>query len=345
MLKKALMISCATLVLAGCGGPGATQSVTKAGEHKSGFMGLSTTDTVTVETAQAFKGVEEVILGSFVVGFATKKTDSAKAGGGLFGNGFGGKSTAECDLTGVDDETMQQITEAVYADFKKGMAAKGIKIVSRDALAEHETFKGVSTLKTPHEESQGGLFGTNSVTKYFAPADVSPIYPFMGTIAGVMGGFGFSNPSVAAATYADKTKQKILHAVFVVDFANSEKYGGWATSTSNVSVGQGLSVIPQVSKIAIIGGSSGTFSTNSGNVALGQPTMSEKPFADVTDATGEGEKALEVAANVVGLIGGVGTNKKRSFEFKARPDDFKAAAIDAISQANTLLINKIGELK
>lgn len=344
MYKSSVAALSALVLLTACAGPSATQGVTKAGERSGGLFGMSKADTVTVRTGEAFKGVNEVIIGDFVVGFALKKTDSAKAGGGLMGSGFGGKSTARCDLTGIDNATMQQVADAVYANFVASLEAQGVKVADRSELLNSDAFKDTTKMENPHEETQGGLFGTNGITKYFAPTALGEIRP-MGDIPGVTGGFGFGNPMVGASKFASATGKKVLHVAFVVDFANTEKYGSWATSTSNINVGQGLSVIPGYTKIGIIGGEGGTFSTNIGDITLGQPTTSDVAFADVVDSTTQGEVATETVANVIGLIGGVGTNKSRSFEFKARPEDFSRASVDAIGQANTILMQKISELR
>lgn len=345
MFKKTLITVSMLSFLAACAGPSATQGVTKAEQRSGGFLGLSKSADIKVNTAKAFAGANEVIIGSFIVGFSIKKTDSAKAGGGLMGSGFGGKSTARSLLVGIDDATMQQITDQLYEEFVKGLEARGYTVADRAQLLEHDSFKKTKKMNSPYEDNSDGLFGKGSISKYFGPAKLGSIAPFMGDIPGVTGGFGFSNPAVGASEFANKTGKKVIHAVYVVDFANSDKYGSWATSSSTVNVGQGLSVIPDISKISIIGGYAGTFSSANGSVVLGQPTMSEKPFADVTDATSDAAMAGEIAANVIGLIGGVGTNKSRNFEFKARPDDFKAATLDAVGQANKALLDKMASLR
>src|SRR5690606_16192329 len=146
---------------------------------------------------------------------------------------------------------------------------------------EFDAFKKTKKFNNPYEDNSDGLFGKGSISKYFGPSKLGSLSVFAGDIAGEMGGFAFSSPSAGASEFANKTGKKVIHAVYVVDFANSEKYGSWATSTSTINVGQGLSVIPDSSKISIVGGYAGTFSSANGSVVLGQPTMSEKPFADV----------------------------------------------------------------
>lgn len=345
MNKHLITLCLAATMLTACGGPGATQSVTKAGEAKGGFMGLSTQDSVKVDTADAFKGVEEVVVGGFSVAFDVSTTDSAKAGGGLMGSGFGGKSSAKSKLTGVSDAVMQQITDAAYNDFVAELKAKGYKVADRSAFIKSDDLKDTKVYANPTEDTQGGMLGGGNTTKYFAPSSFGGLRLFQMEIPGTMGGLGFSNAAVGAANYAQKTGKKVVSATYKVDFANAESYGGTFTSSSNVSVGQGLTVVPEYTKIGIVGGQGGTFSTNIGSIKLGQPITSDKEFAKVEDSTTDTDKAVQVATNVVGLLGGVGTNASRKFEFKARPDAYKAATLDSLKKANDALVGKMKELK
>lgn len=347
MNNKPLLTLAAFLALTACGGASSTGGVTKAGEAKSGFMGLSKTDSITIDNADAFKAVDKVTIGSFTLGFATYKTASAKAGGGLMGGGFGGKSTAKSTLIGIDDALMQKITDEAYKNFLADLKSKGYTVVSRDALLTHKDFASTSSQSNPWEDSSGGFFGPKSTTKYFAPTGFKDIKVFAGDIPGTMGGFAFGNPTMGAITYAKETGVKVLHVIYVMDFANADSYGGSWTSSSSVTIGQGLTVVPGVSKIGLIGGEGGgTFGANpNGHVALGQPITSEKEFATVADSTSGASRGMEVAANVIGVLGGVGTNSSRDYEFKARPKDYKAAANDAFKQANTALVEKMAGLK
>ena len=124
-LKYSLLVALSVSLAACVGGPSASNGVQKRAEAKSGFLGMQKTDAIVATTPAAFKNANNVVIGSFLVGFATYKTDSAKAGGGLTGNGFGGKSTAKSTLNGISDATMQAITDKAYNDFVASLKAKG----------------------------------------------------------------------------------------------------------------------------------------------------------------------------------------------------------------------------
>lgn len=345
MNRKFIMSIAAIGLLSSCmNGPSAKQGVVQGAEQKGGFMGLSKNEAVMVTTPKAFTGIDQVVIGGFTVGFATYKTDSVKAGGGLMGSGFGGKSTAKSTLTGVDSATMQKITDALYADFVKNLQSGGYNVVDRSKLLAHSEFAKTNVTKAPYEDSTGGLFGKGSVTKFHVPSGFNGLRSFM-DVPGLTGGFGFSNPALGAADYATKTGVKVLSVVYVLDFANAESYGGWHTMSSSVQVGQGLTIVPNTSKISLIGGQSGTFSNNSGAIAVGQPITSMKEYASVADSTTGTAKGVEIATNVIGALGGIGTNSTRTYTFVARAGDYSNAAIDAGKNATNVLVAKMKALK
>jgi hypothetical protein len=333
-----------TLLVTACGGAQSTQSVTKGQERSGGLFGMVKSDEISVDGKAAFKGTEKVTIGSFLVGFAVIKTDSSKAGGGLMGSGFGGRSTAKSTLNGIDDATMQYITDQAYKQFVADLKARGFTVVDRSGLLANKSFAESKTYTNPHEETSG-IFGTNSQTKYFAPSSFDAMRIFMGDIQGVTGGFGFSNPAIGAMEYAKESGVKVLNVTYVIDFANADSYGSWATRSSSVKVGQGITVVPEFSRVGLTGGDAGSFSSANGNIRLGQPISSVREFATVESANSDAYKAAEVAVNVIGVLGGVGSNSTREFEFSARPKDYKEGAMDAIEQANVKFIDTMASLK
>ena len=89
-----------------------------------------------IDNAAAMNGVTEVVIGSFIVAFLTDRTDRARAGGGLLGSGFGGRSTARSALHGVSAVEFQRATDAAYADFLRQLAGAGYQIADRAAAVE-----------------------------------------------------------------------------------------------------------------------------------------------------------------------------------------------------------------
>jgi hypothetical protein len=343
--RWAAAIALIPFVLTACGGPSAKGGITESAERKGGFMGLAKTDSIVTTTPKAFAGADKVVIGSFVVGFATYKTNSAKAGGGLTGSGFGGKSTAKSTLTGIDHATMQSIADKAYAKFVSDLKSAGYKVENRAQLAEFADFKKTKSFPNPYEDSAGGIFGKASKTVYFSPSSFGGMKIFPGDVAGEMGGFAFANPAAGATAFAKETGIKVLNVSYLLDFANAESYGSYWTSSSNVNVGQGMTVVPEYSKIGLTGGDAGTFSTNNGMIRLGQPITSKREFATITDNTTGADRGIQIATNVITAIGGLGTNAKRDFTFTARKGDYTAAALDALNTGSGKLTDTMKSLK
>lgn len=333
-MKHTFALLAATTMLAACAVQG-TSSGTAPEEASGGLFGMSKAEDLTVDTAAAFKDKKEVVIGSFQIAFLEEKKASNKAGGGLFGSGFGGKSSANMTLVGLDTPRFQAITEAAYADFVQKLQAAGYTVVDRSTLAAHEDFKNVSSEVSPREE-EGDLFGFGVTQKVVAPKAIGKLYA---------GGFGFSNPQVGAIGFADKTGTPVLFVNYTIDFANkSGGHGGYWSNSSSLEVGQGLSV-PPGGGISFVGGQAGTFSSANGSIKLGQPVFSTDTFGEVVNTNSEGYVAAETAVNVIGVLGGVGSNQSRSFEVKADPAKYTKVATKVLTDANAMLVHKMQALR
>ena len=332
-LSRALLITTSLVLLAACSVQGKSGGTTP-GEAKDGFMGLSTASDVKTDTEAAFKGQSNVIIGSFQITYLEEKKASAKAGGGLMGNGFGGKSKAHVTLKNITTEQEQAITDAIYTDFIGKLQQAGYTVYDRAALVEHEDFKGVTSDVSPKRE-ESSFFGGDVTQTTIAPTAIGRTYG---------GGFAFSHPIAGAAGFATKTKTPVLFVNYTVDFANAEGSGGYFSSTSSVEVGQGIS-IPPGGGVQLIGGQSGTFSTSNGSITLGQPVYSKETFGDVVGTTTDAEAGLEAAVNVIGLLGGIGSNQTRSFDINADPARYTAITQTVLAEANTKLVNKMKALR
>lgn len=331
---KYLAMGTALALMSACAVQG-TDAGTRPEEASGGLFGLSKADDLQVDTAAAFKDKKEVVIGGFHVAFLEEKKASNKAGGGLLGSGFGGKSSANMELKGVETAQFQAITETAYADFVARLKAAGYTVADRSVLANHDDFKGVSSEPSPIEE-ESNLLGMGVTQTVVAPASIGKIYD---------GGFGFSNPQVGAIGFADKTGTPVIFVTYTVDFANKAGgHGGYWSNTSSLEVGQGIS-LPPGGGLTFVGGQAGTFSSANGSIKLGQPVSSDETFGEVLNTNSEGYVAAEAAVNVIGLLGGVGSNQSRSFDVKADPAKYQAVASKVLADANGKLVGKMVSLR
>ena len=343
-LINTLTVLTLTSALTACmAGNTAISGGTKPGEVKTGIFGMNTAADVKADGEKAFAGVKDVVIASFVVGFTDSANANNKASGGFMDSGFGGKSTALVKLEGVNNATRQAVADAAYADFVSKLKAKGYNVVSRDKLLNYKEFEGVKQYDMPYKNDTSGFMSSYGGATYFAPSAFGKkTFVYAGDIEGVSGGFAFGNPGIASGQFAQSTGTKVLHVAYLVDFANAGGHAG--ITSSSINVGQGISVRPGA-KIGIIGDQGGTFSTGIGTVSTGQAVYSTKEFGTVTGESSDGYKAVETVTNVIGILGGVGSNTTREYSVKADAGKYKAISTEVAKQTNTKLTDKMASLK
>jgi hypothetical protein len=336
--KKSAALSALALTIAACSVT-STSGVKAPQEASGGFLGLVKQDEIKVDTGEAFKSVNQVIIGSFKVGFTEDKKDRKKAG-----RGVGGNATANLTLKGIDTSIEQQITDAAYDDFVAKLKAAGYTIADRNILLNSEDFKNAGgSEKSPHKE-EASIFGASSTMTYLNPTALGEKIYWTGE-SGNSGGFGFGNPMMAASVFADKNKIPVIFVNYIIDFANSDGSGGSFASTSMIEVGQGISVPASAGSLKLFGGQGGTFQSVNGNITLGQPVYSTEPFAEVVQTTTEAEIAGQYALNAITLMMGAGSNQSRAFDVNADPQKFKTVATSVLGDANGKIVGKMKELR
>lgn len=287
---------------------------------------------VAVKNPAALAGVRQAVIGSFAVGFLTERVDRAKAGGGLMGGGFGGRSTAKSYLAGLTDADFTAATEAAYAAFLDRLGSAGITLGDRQGLIEAY---GTKVKPLPNGEERNLITGRDDKAKarVFSPAvlgDPVVLMEWLGLLHG--GSFDFSfnmsvgQASMAAKTFAKTSGQPVINALLLVDFANAESYGGWFRNTSAVNVKSSLAAFPDVSQLTVFapGG-------KVGQVILKEPVAMGGDYGTFEDTTGGTAKTVETISNVIGFLGGVGTNKSRKYTMTANPDRWREG-MDGLSR-------------
>ena len=334
MIVKWSMAAALLLGVSACA-PSAVDGVARAKPRSTGLFGMVTPDAVKVDRASAFKGLDRVIVGSFIVGFGTLDTLSGKAGRGT--------SAARNTLVGVDDAVLRQITDEAYASFNASLRAAGYTVADPAPLLTDARFAATKSYPNPYVDGSGGIFGDTSVIRYLVPSSVPAMKIFQGDIRGTLGGFALDNPLPAAIGYAQTSGTKVLHVVYVLNFVNDAREGGLRL-TNTMKVGQGVTAAADVTKVGVLADMGG-FSTGNGTISLGHPITSDKAFATVADVTSTGNLVGQAAVNVLGGLSGIGGGQSRSFDFTARPGDYAVAARDALQQANAVMIGQMAALR
>lgn len=340
---KKLWILGLTAVLSACG-VSSTDGVISRDKNSGGFMGLTENSTIEVDGESALKGVSNVVVGSFKVGFVDSASNSRKAGGGLLSSGFGGKASGKVKLEGVSDATKQAITEAAYKDFLGQLRTSGFKIAARSGFVASSSYSGATKYDFPYEADDSGFLSAYGVSRFYQPKSFgSKGIMFMNDIPDVSGGFAFSNGQTAAAEYALANKVAVISATYLVDFAAAGGHGGSWSMSASVEVGQNLAVTTGSVKFAV--DQTSTFTSGMANVSIGQPIESNEEFGEIIDDTSDANVAVQETLNVITALAGHGTNRSREYVIKADPKKYSAITRSLLKKANQMALDKAASLK
>ena len=303
------------------------------------------TEAIKVTSAKNLAGTQRVVIGQFSIGFIIERKDSAKAGGGLGGSGFGGRSTVRSTLAGYTPEDLQQITNSAYDDFVAKLTAAGIEVADRSTLAAAPAIAREAGEAAPREFTT--VTGRDDKAKVLVvgSSQTAPLRIMPGDV--MAGGFGAIGMNIAAgrvlgaqSIFAKETGTRVINVIYYIDFANSEEYGGWFRSSSAVQVNGSLALIPDYSKVTVVGPDYKT-----GTLTLKDPVAVGGDFFEKEDTMSGAEKASNRVANVIGFLGGVGTNSSKKFTFTARPGAYVLGVGQATGEANGLLAQKLASLR
>ncbi|AWB34779.1 hypothetical protein DBV39_14780 [Orrella marina] len=339
----------AVVLLAGCAavqvredGPATAQKRT------TGFMGLGTKDDVEVSYAPAFKGVTRVVIGGFKVGFNDSKKFSQTSSGIL---SPATTATALVDLEGIDSSVQQQITDKVYEEFVSYLKQKGFEVVPREQFTSTPEYRAMTQSEFPFKVDQSGIFSSYGVGYYYSPTQIGNKQIFFPgeNDADFFSTFGGTSSMQVSDKFSQDTDIRVLGVSLMLDFAGASE--GAMFSSTRLEVGQLMSV--DKGQIIISRADKGIRTAQTGTVTLGQPVISDKPFAKITNMTSDGDVAMQATANAFvgllqgGLMGAVSqqASQTREFVYDADPAAYTEAAQEALDKANDMLIDKMAELR
>lgn len=294
-----------------------------------------------VDNAAAMNGVTEVVIGSFIIAFLTDRTDRARAGGGLLGSGFGGRSTARSALEGVTAVEFQRATDAAHDDFLRQLAGAGYQIADRTAVVEAFTRANAQPLENGLERDVILARDSRAKAQVFAPTAIGGVWlprEALGHVSapGFSGNRSAIGISMGGTNHARASRQAVINVFYVVDFANAETYGGWFRNSSAVSVQAGLAIVPELSKVFVY--------VPNGRVAtagLREPIAVGGDFGTFGGATTNGQRVAEIATNVIGVLGGIGTNSTRRYVMQADAPRWEAGVGELTAAASARAIDAL----
>jgi hypothetical protein len=299
---------------------------------------------VNVDSFKHLKTCKKVVVTAFNVQFITKKDAGSHAGS----TGEGAAHVnSHIKLTGLTNSTFQAITDQVYTNFAKGLQSLGVEVMPYSeyaALPEYADMK--SHFKTSPMEVSGGMF-SGEPSELFSPTGM-PVVLFGDEMALSKGNsmtayIGMNAPFTKEAVIAKETGVAAVHVYLVVDFCQMEANGGTFSFSAKVTTKPQIS-ISKVSRCSFFFDDSayggGREFVKLKNNAFG----ADDYVSEFTDVTTGGQKAGDVAVNVIGILGGTGdTYKNTYYEAAADPVLYQAACVKYLTAVQDLMLAGIKE--
>ncbi len=119
------------------------------------------------------KGADRIYIAGFDVNFQVyNEKQDFKQGGRMVGGGVRGDALAEVSvgLEGLDEKTVQEITDQLYNDYIAKLKAKGLTIISPDEAAKTDTYADFVRMKgggISHAQIPGVMTSTPTGYEYF----------------------------------------------------------------------------------------------------------------------------------------------------------------------------------
>lgn len=243
------------------------------------------------------------------------------------------KSKTTVNLVGVDDATLQAITDRAYQDFLKQIAASGREVVPVEQM---QTFFGaIKTAPVPYIADSGWGGYTSQVGKGFSPTGV-PLWFQTGEAFG-NAGLGQTNARAFNELSVTAGNAITIAPLIVVDFAQMQSSGNRSSLFQRTaSTGTVLAMsIPTFSTRVVRAEEvrwGGIVSKgDDGALAMTQPLDTDVEFAALVEATPE-----ESTGNKLGsaLMSFAGVNSKKSVvEAQTSNDAYRLAAEAVLGQA------------
>lgn len=325
MKNTLLVLGCASLVLTGCLGAGAKQSardpnaVVRPQLVEQGRFKKTPVADVVGDTRE-LSGVKKVVLPFFTVQFNKKAGESAAAStGGPLGSGPGVNVHLKAVLAGVDEATLQRVTNLAYQDLISQFKSAGIDVV------DFETVQSTATYKKLGKD-----------------------YPSVKKKRSIYMADGMRNPGkftygMTWGKLMNDVQTPIISTSYIVDFATfgTDEKSGMQLATASIDLGQVAHVWGGISGSTKDKCKRGSCYGKLFNASLGQATYSNIPMGSFADTTSGAVKNTQAVMNVFAGLAGTSTRTDSEKTLTVDPKKYEAATLDALKKANSRLVAKV----
>ncbi len=266
----------------------------------------------------ALAGAKRVVIAQFRVEFMVensgKATSSSSAGWT--------SSSSQIKLVGVSDELRQSITDQLHDQLVLKLTEAGVEVVPYETLDTDENYRSMERIFKTGQEPVGMQAGDS----VFVGAHGRPYYftnddKHLG-LGALMGGMSTVQPQNIEPRIAESLDATVLRVTMSVKFADLKKSGGMFHTSSKVATSEALAWVPEQTQFLFV-----TPGNGKARVELAKTVLMPGDVLTVQDVTTKGEKAAQVAANIVtGLFAGGGRSSRR-YEATADADAYQTSLV------------------
>jgi len=286
------------------------------------------------------QGMTQVVIPSFQVEFVTHSGATSN------GKGMASASVAY-ELLGPSAADMQAITNAIYDQFLKDLAATGLKVIPLDeAQAASPGLRRLMGMSKPApyvrgNENRSGFFSPPGLKFYFTPNDGRAV-----VLGDTMTTTGSQVPEEMAMRALNAG---VMGVRLVVDIAEIEARGrgvlGGRPMTARVKSHANVAILPGESQLWVLTPKAKSTYMDLGHrqrYALTRAILLPDSVLAAGEVNGGGNRRTDAMVGLIGAIGGTGMSQKtRNYAVTVDPRRWSADVTAAGVQVSRALVSQV----
>lgn len=282
------------------------------------------------------KGVKQVVIASFQVEFVMNS--SAASTGSSFQ-----QSKVSYTLAGPSEQDMQAITNAYFDKFVAELTATGVTVIPlQDAIARSPGLQRLMNMSKPAPYVRGGgnrsgFYSPPGYKFYFTPLD--------GRAKGLGDTMTTTGSFVPEEMAMKELNAGVLGVRMVVDFAEIEARGrgvlGMRPPTARVKSKANVALLPVDTQLWVMTPQAKSTAMDQGHrarYALTSPIVMPDSIVSADDTTTGASKLSDGVASAIGVLGGFGGQKTRTYQVTVDPAAWSKDVSAAMDEVGKVMI-------
>ena len=278
---------------------------------------------------EALGGAKRVAISQFRVEFMVENSGKASSSSSA---GWTSSST-EITLVGVNAEMRQAITDQLYDRLVQELTSAGVEVLPYETLSADENYKSMERIFKRTQEPVGMQAGKSVfVGPHGMPYYMTNDDKHIG-LGAALGGFSTVQPQNIEPRIAESLQATVLRATMSVKFADVKKSGGMFRMGSSVDTKEALAWVPEQTQFLFV-----TPDNGKARITLEKTIMMPNDVLTLQETTTKGEKAAQMAANVItGLFAG-GGRSSATYDAVANPEAYQSSLTQYGSALESALV-------